>query len=171
MTLLFGGGSMLWMGVAGLWPAMRSTSWPSVEGRVVATRVVSEYHSKGARPAVGVVYRYEVDGMEYRGERFSHSSATPGVPEADEARARQEFGTQAAFAAWQPGKRVRVYYDPKDPAQAVLMRGRVWVGWALTGLGLGVFFIGLLEWRRIRRRMKVEREGGGCEDAQGSQAG
>ncbi|RIH81350.1 hypothetical protein Mterra_03214 [Calidithermus terrae] len=78
--------------------------------RYVATQGVIEdvlivNYPRGG-PTYGFEYRYEVGGRVYRGRRVS-------VGPVD---------TQALARRWPEGTRVTVYYDPRDPRRAVLIR-------------------------------------------------
>lgn len=118
---------------------MQAQGWPTVEGRIESARVDSFLsreagpHQSGAyvsprwqrlyRP--DVVYRYTVDGVEYRGTQIS-----PGG---------RVYATFAQLARqriqpFRPGARVTVHHDPDNPAQALLETKAYggWVPWTLA---------------------------------------
>jgi hypothetical protein len=109
-----------------LWLRTRSAQsrqWPSVEGTVLESRV-DDAHLEFMKPVLR--YRYAVDGRSYLGFRVAFSGY--GI-------SRQAMASLIRpYAAGQP---VRVYYDPGNPASAVLdNRGRSdWMYWLLFGLG------------------------------------
>lgn len=73
-----GGLALLALGIWLLIPALRSASWPSVQGVVTDHWVVSSRHQKSMNYEydVGVVYVYEVERQRHTGRRFSHSTDT-----------------------------------------------------------------------------------------------
>jgi len=85
----------------------KALSWPSTPGRVLESEVrkVGKYHS------LDIVYEYTVDGRDHTSNVFSLAGLGPY-------RNYREAGE--AFPA---GKGVNVYYDPEDPANAVLLPG------------------------------------------------
>lgn len=80
-----------------------------------------------------VSYTYQVAGREFRSQRWS-----PRVPvDASEAAARQRIHR------YPPGALVRVYYNPDDPADAVLETGRR-LAWLLLVGAAALILLGLL---------------------------
>ena len=108
--------------------------WPSVEGTVLESRV-DDAHLEFMKPVLR--YRYAVDGRSYVGFRVAFSGY--GISR----RAMAELIRPYAL-----GQQVRVFYDPGNPASAVLdNRGRSdWVYWLLFGLG----FCALAVWLAAR---------------------
>lgn len=109
-----------------LWLRARSSQcrqWPSVEGTVLESRV-DDAHLEFMKPVLR--YRYAVDGRSYVGFRVAFSGY--GISRPAMARLIQPY------TAGQP---VRVFYDPGNPASAVLdNRGHSdWGYWLLFGLG------------------------------------
>jgi len=129
MALLFASVSLLagalLVGLS-LWLRARSQeclSWPSVLGRITESRVDDE-HIEMTKPILR--YHYEVGGRAYVGFRASFSGY--GVSRA----AMDEL-----LKPYVCGSSVRVYYNPKRPASAVLDNtGRSdWLYWFLFGIG------------------------------------
>ncbi len=93
-----------------------STSWPSVEGRIVSSRVdISSEPSTGGDSMgyeANVLYRYSVDGAGFESRRISFTGLGRGKKSA-----------RAAVARYPKGKKVQVFHDPMDPASAVLETG------------------------------------------------
>lgn len=128
--------------------AKESESWPSVRGRVEG--IATEFHP-GARHkrrgyTVKVAYSYAVEGRSYRSERVQFMTEAERHP--DEAAAR------AAVAEFPPGP-VTVYYDPRKPAEATLVR-RYRLLWTtaipvLAGVAIPLFFLGLVLYGKFRR--------------------
>ena len=128
VVALAGGGAGLVYAGALLTYAWRARSWPSVEGEIAATRLVRRETIDGdtghttERDYRYVSYRYSVAGQPYRNDRVVFGPAIvprsilPGVdpePHAPEAAAR-------LAAEFPRGRRIRVYYNPRDPADSVL---------------------------------------------------
>ncbi len=86
----------------------RSRSWPQVEGQVVRTAV--EVDRKGRAHSV-VTYAYAVSGVSYQSSRVQIVGAAE-----DEAQARR-------LAAQYANQRVKVFYKPSNPEEAVLVPG------------------------------------------------
>lgn len=109
-----------------LWLRARSSQsrqWPSVEGTVLASRV-DDTHLEFMKPVLR--YQYAVDGRSYVGFRVAFSGY--GISRQSMARLVQPYSL---------GQQVRVFYDPGNPASAVLdNRGHSdWGYWLLFGLG------------------------------------
>jgi len=109
-----------------LWLRVRSTQcrqWPSVVGTVLESRV-DDAHLEFMKPVLR--YQYAVDGRSRVGFRVAFSGY--GV---------SRRAMAALIRPYALGQRVRVYYDPSDPASAVLdNRGHSdWGYWLLFGLG------------------------------------
>jgi hypothetical protein len=112
-----------------LWLRARSSQcrrWPSVEGTVLESRV-DDAHLEFMKPVLR--YRYAVDGRSYVGFRVAFSGY--GV---------SRRAMAALIRPYALGEQVRVYYNPRDPASAVLdNRGQSdWGYWLLFGLGFCV---------------------------------
>lgn len=124
-------------GVLGLRRGWSSRRWPSVSGQIISgpTSDGLEHPTRPEQPAI-ITYKYTVKGIEYTGHRISIEDAA-GLPGAQ--------ARKAAFTNHYPsGKLVNVYYDPSDPARAVLQTGAGWAGYLpLAGGGL-LFIISLI---------------------------
>ena len=130
IMLTTGAGNVIWAG-ARMMPALRSLSWPSTEGEILAR----DLDSSPLRYNPVVEYRYEVGGSQFRGHRISFAP-TMTVSDADRA-----LGT---FHKYLPGRKVDVYYDPTHPERSVLEPGINWLlgGHLLAGLALlGLAFL------------------------------
>jgi len=134
---------MLLLGAALRRQLAEAALWPSVQGEVVSARVEQfasrerKMNQSGTDGTVDmhwrqyyrpdVEYRYKVGGIDYRGTRISFGGRLY---------ASFEYLARQRTAAYQPGQSVRVSYDPKNPAQAVLeLRSYgAWVVWLLAAL-------------------------------------
>ncbi len=120
----------------GLWLRARSRAclaWPSVDGQVIESRI-DDAHLEMTKPILR--YRYAVAGREHVGFRASFSGY--GVSRA---------AMEALIRPYPLGATVRVYYNPADPALAVLDRTTEsdWAYWLLFGLGflaLAAYLVG-----------------------------
>ena len=121
--------------------ARRSQDWPSVTGVVTKNAVRTDARTgtggsaARARYLPDVEFEYEVDGQRYNGSRF----AVLEQPETERA------AVLARLEAYPVGEQVEVYYDPADPARALLepgTPGAMWIpfvfGALATGLGVVV---------------------------------
>lgn len=90
-----------------------SRKWPGVEGTVLGAEVVAVTRKQGRAHAPVVRYRYEVNGRSYEGERIAL-----GPP-----RSGSLASAEATLATYLDNEHVMVYYDPENPAKAVLERG------------------------------------------------
>jgi hypothetical protein len=116
--------------------AGRMAKWPAAPGRVVASEsVTTAFRGLGLRYALAVriVYEYEVGGTAYTGERVGVETQPVETDSAEGQRRLRNYPV---------GAEVTVYYDPDDPAAAVLERDRPGsafaAGAALIGVGLAV---------------------------------
>lgn len=91
-------------------------SWPPVAGTM---------QMPGGKKT-GTVYRYEVEGREYRGERV-----------------RFGWGTKHPYGA---GQAITVYVNPEDPKDAVLLPGPNWSPWLPLFVGFWLVLTAGLSW-------------------------
>lgn len=101
--------------------AHRSTSWPSVSGRVLDS-VCASGSSRTPTSARHLNYEYSVNGTTYRG-------------------AREYFGIRIASdkctLGYTKGQPIKIFIDYKNPAEAVLLPG----SYSAVGFGL---FVGII---------------------------
>lgn len=103
----------------------QSLGWPTVEGIVVT--------SEAEDLLPHIVYRYGVEG-----EAFETTLKFPG-----DLTPTREF-TQSYLQRFPTGKKVTVYYDPRDPATATLEPGPGRGDWLVFAFGLGALVVGAL---------------------------
>lgn len=105
-----------------------SKSWPSVPGQVVESHVAAGWSedSEGDRRrsyTAEVTYSYQVNGQTFTSRQVSFGAkASHGKPEP----------AQAVVNTYAAGRAVTVYFDPANPAEAVLER---------RAGGLGITFV------------------------------
>jgi hypothetical protein len=111
--------------------------WPSAQGRIVQSRsrTVKTKLSDGS-PSRGnapdIEYVFSVDGVEHRGRRIGIGDIKPDSPE-----------VEAALERYQVGRTGPVYYNPKDPDDAVLERDAPASPATMYAVAAGVVFVGL----------------------------
>lgn len=93
--------------------AKNSEQWPRVNGVITSSYLQVGYfkHRKGYLPEIR--YRYQVGPTEYSGSRRSF----------DTAHLAAEGASEKVIDAYPVGKSVAVFYDPKNPASALLEPG------------------------------------------------
>jgi hypothetical protein len=108
----------------------QSLSWPSTRGEIAHSAVLRETQNSSSSNAptykADVAYRYQVQGRDYSSEQVSLAdySSTTGR-------------AQSIVNRYPHGAPVTVYYNPTNPAEAVLERD------ASSGLNLLYLFGGL----------------------------
>lgn len=114
--------------------------WTRTSGRIVDARVEElpgPAEEGGPRFRAVVRYAYEGRGRTYESEQVSVGSS-PAETTSDRGEAQRQVDRHPA------GRDVEVWFDPRDPREAVLVRGvppaqiaaTVVVGVALVGIGL-----------------------------------
>jgi hypothetical protein len=94
--------------------AARTRAWPATAGRLRSVRVARTYSQWGPSGYRGKVeFEYVVDGRSYVGRHW-----TTGFADFD-----SEAAAERAAAALGTERPLVVYYDPADPADAVLEPG------------------------------------------------
>jgi hypothetical protein len=126
--------------------AFASSSWPTVEGTVKAVRVHTEStgsgHTRRVSYRYSVEYAYEVGGQAYTSDKHAMGSGNTAGRAGTRTEARREGRER-----FPTGKAVRVYYDPDDPAVAVLQPGASLDNWgAYMPVVLGLLFAVLGGW-------------------------
>jgi hypothetical protein len=117
---------MLAFGVSFVLEANSSRNWPTAQGTVETIRVTWRNDSTSNQTIPDreyfyeIYYDYQVDGQAYSGSRYSLGD---GSTASDRVYRTEEEAREAAFDAWTPAQVVAVYYDPADPASAVLNPG------------------------------------------------
>jgi hypothetical protein len=126
-----------------------SRSWPTVEGRVLASEVATR--ATGSRGSGGpsttttheIRYEYEIDGVRREGRRVAYTVAMG------------EGDLRARAARYPAGRAVEVHVDPEDPDRAVLEPGAD--GWNALPIAMGGLAIAFplavvaFAWRLCRR--------------------
>jgi hypothetical protein len=132
LFLAVGGLIVLRMGLLLQQQARVSRMWPAAKGRIGASGLDEIEISTGSpshlwRPAFRsrVVYDYTVDGHRYAGDRVTFGATTISNVAAWVAGASRRYPQ---------GATVDIFYDPSNPAEAVLERrvAGLWILWAIA---------------------------------------
>ncbi|MGF1507137.1 MAG: DUF3592 domain-containing protein [Anaerolineae bacterium] len=111
LILVAGGVIMTCRGLTRLRAARESEAWPQVFGKIRTVRMVYRQLGRNVRPVAAVTYEYTVSGETYAGNRVNTGGSATGVQASRVAR------------TYVPRQRVRIAYDPDDPARSVLEPG------------------------------------------------
>jgi hypothetical protein len=121
--LVLGSLVMAAFGIHALILGLQTQTWPSAEGVILQS---SAEHGSSARTSseyyLNVQYRYSVGDQSYTGD-----NVTPGVS-ATLSEAEANDLISGRYAAGRP---VPVYYDPQNPANAVLQPGIAGDAWLM----------------------------------------
>jgi len=99
------------MSVRGIYLQAAAARYPTVRGRVIESRV--ERHGGRHTSYVPTIhYRYAVDGRTYDGRRWGYGVNVSGEEEAER-----------LVGPYPAGREVDVHYNPRDPADAILLAG------------------------------------------------
>lgn len=142
VLVLFGAGvyALGFLGLPQLLEARATHGWPSTEGRVLSARQVRTHtRSGGTSTWIAVSYSYTVAGEAFDGDRYVVSG---------DLRAPADEALRRADAL--DGATVPVFYDPEDPARAVLEPGGEGYAGLLTGFG--ALLLAGSAWIFLRRR-------------------
>ncbi|QDV15521.1 hypothetical protein Pan153_01350 [Gimesia panareensis] len=128
--------------------AKASKEWPTTDGVVLESKIESHHSSNSSSSTYSpkVIYRYEVEGQEFKGDTVWFGNDVSTSDRSMSSKTVKKYPVQ---------KNVTVYYDPAEPAVAVLEPGVFKTtyffylfGWLFLGLGLlmtsGILFRSLL---------------------------
>lgn len=126
--------------------------WPSVEGQVVSVSIRTHSSIHDARRSGAdrhrtyfpqVRYRWSVAGRAFEGRRYALGEEHEDYAERSEA--------QRAAARFPAGATVEVFYDPADPASAVLDPSQQAGAYVPLPLGLLMLAVGIAGLRQAGR--------------------
>jgi len=146
--VVMGGGIMALMGARVL-NVFTAGSWRAVPATVVSSRVRSHSSGEGTTYSVDVLYHYEINGREYRANRYGFMRGSSSGYD----------GKRAVVNRFPPGARVTAFVNPSDPADAVLERGFTpdMLFLLIPGVFLAIGLVGLVY--SIRRAARLREEG------------
>ncbi len=132
------------VGVWIIWSAFSSSIWPTTQGVVTEAKVTGQISQAGDALrrhivySIQISYDYEVNNTKYQSKRYSMGSGNTVKGNFNDKTTARDWLRQSAF---QSGRTVTVYVDPRDPENTVLSAGINWASWipGLLGLILLVF--------------------------------
>jgi hypothetical protein len=97
------------------------SQWPSTMGSVVMSRIDRRSSSDGYTDYPYVQYSYQIGGQTYQSTKLAPGPDVGGT------------GAGKVVAKYPAGAQVMVFYDPQNPAEAVLERKApaMWLMWLL----------------------------------------
>ncbi|MCP4397864.1 MAG: DUF3592 domain-containing protein [bacterium] len=111
--LLMGGLFFLLAFVRPLLKIMNARDWNETSCVVTFSRVKTHDGSKGRSYLVDILYSYEINGKEYRSNRYHFMSGfSSGFSD-----------TAAIVNRYPPGTEITCYVNPKNPRDAIIERG------------------------------------------------
>jgi len=112
-----------------------SKVWPTVQGGVIHSKVITSHNSKGkTHYSADVQYAYRTGGKEYKSNKIE---ATAGTSSSSDSSGAYEVVNQ-----YPVGRTVSVHYDPVKPWVAVLQPGIAQSTYWLFGIGGLFMFLG-----------------------------
>jgi hypothetical protein len=133
------GAAVLGYGIRLIRDARACANWPQVDGRILRAEIsVVGRERNRITYAPNVTYTYSVAGKPYESSRLTL------VPRNSISRQAVE-GTLARFPV---GQNVRVFHDPADPANSVLLTTTTGAEWAYPLGGLVLIGVGVLQFLR-----------------------
>ena len=99
--------------------ALDSKNWPSVTGLIKSSGVLEQRHTgtkatdRSSYWTTNILFSYQVDGNFYTGNRIHLNPIEDRIYSVD--------GIPLLKNSYPAGKEVRVYYNPGDPTDSVLM--------------------------------------------------
>lgn len=118
--------------------ALQSKRWPFVEGEIKKVMVYGKKEDQTESYNVDLTYTYEVEGQKFTNHQikldFVHGTRT-FIP---------KIFAMMKVEKYQEGKKVNVFYDPRNPNESILERGLSYFSFFLMLIvGIGLFFFGL----------------------------
>lgn len=131
--------------------------WVATPCTIVSSRVQSHRGDEGTTYRVDILYRYEVDGQEYRSSRYKFMGvASSGYQ-----------GKADVVSRYPAGSKQTCFVDPRNPTEAVLEPGLtadMWFG-ALPAVFMLVGAGGIAGMMRHRRKERAARHHGAADPA------
>ncbi len=150
---LVGTGFLLLSVAPSLYDGWRMQSWRTVPGTLTHARLITRHSSDSTTYEVEARYDYSVNGLSFSHQRVAINSGADNIGSF-----QQQLGhrLEAMLRTQQP---VPVYYNPADPAEAILNRD---MRWGLLGfkmifvLVFGALGGGIMLWAfRGKRRLAI----------------
>jgi hypothetical protein len=141
-----------------------SQKWPSTDGSIIYSYIRTEERSEEVNDrteyytayCLEIAYRYQVAGINFKGEKYNIGS------ECD----RSSEWAGSVVAQYQAGDSARVYYNPRHPAEAILLveqvakmdyffMAAIFVGVILPTFGLLLYSVSPRLQARLRRTSRL----------------
>ena len=119
-------------GVRGLIRSRASLSWPTAQGKVVASQV--ERSGTGETYHAKILYEFAVDGTTFNGDRVAYGDFAHGDP----------HSPLPVVRRYPKGRVVTVHYMPGKPEECLLEPGLQAQHWFYPGVGLAFLTLGSL---------------------------
>jgi hypothetical protein len=113
LFLLVGGAMFYGMCLRPVLKIMAAHNWTAVPCVVISSEVETHSDSDGSTYSVNILYSYEVNGREFRSNRYHFMGGSSSGYD----------GKRAVVNQHPPGTRTVCYVNPADPTEAVLERG------------------------------------------------
>ena len=137
IALLIAGIVMLGYGGFFIYKGYKSRNWPQTTGTIAAAYVErktsrdSNTRKTSYKYMARIRYVYKVNGRSYTNDEIGYGK--------NQYTSRKESKTKKYLQQFPVGKPVKVFYNPENPAQAVLKQGIT--GGAILVLTVGIFFL------------------------------
>lgn len=116
--------------------AKASEQWPKASGRITASHVETSRDSENKNMySAQVTYEYEVEGTTYTDDTVWFGGDYSSSNRSD---------AQQTVSKYPAGQTVDVYYQPDDPANAVLEPGAKFTSYLVYGIGWMILLVGIL---------------------------
>lgn len=115
--------------------AHASKTWPSVSGTVTHSEVVTRRSKGKVQYSSKVAYRYAVEGREFTCDNVwfgGHSSSN------------SSGSASQTVKKYPTGAEIAVFYEPSNPANAVLEPGTRWQSYLVFAIGVIFLAVGIL---------------------------
>ncbi|MFW9896978.1 MAG: DUF3592 domain-containing protein [Candidatus Thorarchaeota archaeon] len=113
---------------------LRSKKWPYVEGEIKKVMIYRKDEDQTVSYNVDVTYTYEIEGQNYTNHQikldFVHGART-FMP---------KIFAMMKFEQFEEGKKINVFYDPRNPNESILKHGlRYFTFFLMLIVGIGLF--------------------------------
>jgi hypothetical protein len=132
--LVFVGAALMWKGARIQLKSQRAKSWPSVQGRVLESSLRAVLDNRGRTYRAYILYEYAVGGVIRRSDVRRLGEGTSSFTKA----------SSRAVEQYPVGTAVTVFFNPENPADAMLEPGKAsWflflAGMVFAGAGVLLF--------------------------------
>ena len=118
------GAALMWKGARIQLKAQRAKSWPSVLGKVLESSMRAVLDNRGRTYQAYILYEYAVGGVTHRSDVWRLGVGSSSFTKA----------STRAVERYPAGTAVTVFFDPDNPADAILEPGKA--SWFLFVAGM-----------------------------------